>query len=242
MFNGRRIIAIIPCYNEEKKIGKVVSRIQAMKEPCVDEILVVNDGSTDRSPEVARELGANVISLPRIMGVGAALRAGFRHALENGFDIVVVLAGNDKDEPDEIPLLLEPIANGCCDFVQGSRFLGNGEFGDMPLYRRLATRLHPFLFSLCTGKKVTESTNGFRAFSAQLLRDERIRLDQDWLNEYELEPYLYYKAIILGYKTAEVPCTKVYPPISSGYTKMKPLIGWWSILRPMILLKTGLRS
>lgn len=242
MFEGRKTIVIAPCYNEEVKIGKVVERIQAMREQIVDEILVVDDGSTDRSAEVVRALGATVISLGRVDGVGAALRRGFEYALEKGFDLIVVIAGNNKDEPNEIPDLLKPIVHDGFDFVQGSRFLRKSNRGHMPLYRQVATRVHPILFSVCSGKRVTESTNGFRAFRAELLKDSRINLHQEWLNQYELEPYLYYKTIALGYKTTEVPCTKVYPPKKIGYTKMKPLVGWWSILRPLFLLKTGIRS
>jgi dolichol-phosphate mannosyltransferase len=76
----------------------------------------------------------------------------------------------------------------------------------------------------------------------KLLDDPRIRLDQSWLDEYELEPYLYWKAIRLGYPTAEVPVTKIYPPKSVGYTKMKPIIGWWSMLRPIVFLGLRIRS
>jgi dolichol-phosphate mannosyltransferase len=98
------------------------------------------------------------------------------------------------------------------------------------------------LFSLVAGKRVSESTNGFRAFRTALLQDRRINIWQEWLNEYELEPYLYYKVIKLGYKTTEVPVTKIYPPRELGYTKMQPISGWWSILRPLFLLGLGLRS
>jgi dolichol-phosphate mannosyltransferase len=106
----------------------------------------------------------------------------------------------------------------------------------------LATRLHPVLFSLSVGRRVSESTNGFRAFRTSLLDDARIRLDQSWLDEYELEPYLYWKTIRLGYRTEEVPVTKIYPPKSIGYTKMKPITGWWSMLRPIVLLGLRIRS
>jgi len=239
MYKGLRFIVIAPCYNEEKKIGTVVDRIREIG--LADEILVVDDGSTDNSAQVAREKGANVISMGKVVGVGAALREGFRYA-RNKYEVIVVIAGNNKDEPKEIPRLLEPIVEKRAAFVQGSRFLQNGGYGgDMPAYRKLATRLHPIVFSWATGRKVSESTNGFRAFRSTLLDDARIKLDQDWLNEYELEPYLYFKAVTLGYETTEVPVTKIYPPKKVGYTKMVPIIGWWSILRPLILLRLGLR-
>ena len=112
----------------------------------------------------------------------------------------------------------------------------------MPIYRQIATRVHPILFSLSAGKWLTESTNGFRAFRTRLLDDPQIRLDQPWLDEYELEPYLYWKAIRLGYRTCEVPVTKIYPPKAIGYTKMKPITGWWSMLRPIVLLTLRMRN
>jgi len=238
VYRGLRVCLIAPVLNEEQKIGEVVRRAPR---DVVDEVLVVDDGSTDRSAEVARARGAAVLPMGRTVGVGAALRAGFQWARVRGFDVIVVIAGNTKDAPEEIPRLLDAIADGA-DFVQGSRFLQGGMTGGMPLYRRLATRVHPVLFSLAARKWVSESTNGFRAFRARLLEDRRIDLDQAWLDEYELEPYLYWKVIRLGYRTAEVAVTKIYPPKSLGYTKMAPVTGWWSILRPVILLGLGLRK
>jgi dolichol-phosphate mannosyltransferase len=238
VYRGLRVCLIAPVLDEERKIGEVVRRVPR---DVVDEMLVVDDGSTDRSAEVARAHGVAVLPMGRTVGVGAALRAGFQWARFRGFDVIVVIAGNTKDAPEEIPRLLEAIADGA-DFVQGSRFLRGGATGGMPLYRRLATRVHPVLFSLAARKWVSESTNGFRAFRARLLDDRRIDLNQAWLDEYELEPYLYWKAIRLGYRTAEVAVTKIYPPRSLGYTKMAPVTGWWSILRPVILLGLGLRK
>ena len=239
MFRGLRVLAMAPVLDEEAKIGAVVRRVPR---EVVDEVLVIDDGCTDRSPDVARAEGATVLSMGRRVGVGAGIRAGFRYAVEHGYDVAVVMAGNNKDSPEEIPALLEPIADKRAVFVQGSRFLKrDANFGPMPLYRRLATRLHPLLFSLAARKRVTESTNGFRAVHRSVLSDPRIRLDQEWLDEYELEPYLYLRTLQLGLPTAEVPVTKVYPPKALGQTKMKPIVGWWSILRPVFWLGLGLR-
>jgi len=241
VYRGLTTVLVVPVFNEEGYIGRVVERVPR---DIVDTVLVVDDGSTDGSPGVAEQKGAIVLPLGRTIGVGAALRAGFEWARARPFDVIAVCAGNNKDAPEELPRLLDAIAGGA-DFVQGSRFLGAGTGRTMPLYRRVATRLHPLLFSLSVGKRVSESTNGFRAFRKGLLEDARINLAQPWLDEYELEPYLYWKAIRLGYRTAEVPVTKRYPEKSAarrhGYTKMRPITGWWSILRPLLLLRFGLK-
>jgi len=239
VFDGKRIICIAPCYNELHKIDKVVSRIDPS---VVDEMLVVDDGSNDGSPETARARGATIIPLGKTLGVGCAIRKGIEYSLANSFDIIVIIAGNNKDNPEEIVRLINPITSEGYDFVQGSRFKKGGYYGEMPLYRILATKVHPILFSIVSGKWVTDSTNGFRAFRTSLFQDKRINLWQEWLDQYELEPYLYYKVIRLGYRTKEIPVTKIYPPKALGYTKMQPIIGWWSILRPLFLLGLGLRK
>jgi len=112
----------------------------------------------------------------------------------------------------------------------------------MPVYRRPATGvIHPWLFSLAARRRITDSTNGFRAMRLSLFDDLRIGLDQAWLDRYELEPYVFCKAIRLGHKVKEVAVTKIYPPKTEGYTKMKPIIGWWSILRPVLYLALGIK-
>ncbi len=234
-----RTLALPVCFNEEKKIGSVLDRFQP---GLVDEIVVVDDASTDGSAAEIRKRGVRIVSHPHRMGVGAAIRTGIRLAQKENFDILVVLAGNDKDRPAEIPALTKPILEDGFDFVQGSRYLAGGQTGNMPAYRKMATRLHPWLFSLAAGMKITDSTNGFRAIRVSIFNDPRIQIDQEWLNAYELEPYLFFKAIKLGYKVREVPATKIYPPKELGYTKMRPIIGWWSILRPIFLLGLGLKK
>ncbi len=239
MYKGRKIIVLVPAYNEQSGIRQVVERTDLS---LVDTLLVIDDGSTDATAAVARAGGAAVLSHDTRRGVGAALRSGMEYARRASFDVAVFMAGNNKDDPSEIPRLLDPICDQSYDFVVGSRFLPGGRYGgDMPLHRRLATRLHPWLMSRFVGKRVTESTNGFRAFRLSLLDDQRINLCQRWMDTYDLEVYLLWKVLKLGYKHTEVQCTKIYPLRSTGYTKMKPVVGWWSILRPIFLLGLGLR-
>jgi len=229
-----KVLALFPAYNEEGKIGKAVSSIP---KDVVSEVLVIDDGSTDKTLWQAQEAGAKVIRNLKRQGVGSVIRQGIEYAQGNNFSIIVILAGNNKDDGRQIPRLIEPIIKGDYDFVQGSRFIKEGSYGRMPFYRLIATRyIHPTIFSFFALKRITDSTNGFRAIRVDIFKDKRIDLNQDWLNNYELEPYLFFKVIELGYRFKEVPVSKIYPPGNLGYTKMRPVIDWWSILKPILLL------
>jgi dolichol-phosphate mannosyltransferase len=228
-------------FNEERKIGSVLDRFAELDAPV--DVAVFDDGSTDGTPDVVRGKGFGLVSHDRQRGVGAAIRTAYGWARAQGYDVCVVMAGNDKDRPAEIPRLVEPIVRGEADLVQGSRYLAGGDFGNMPAYRRVTTQLvHPLLFSAAARRRLTDTTNGFRALRLSILDDPRIRLDQEWLDKYELEPYLLFTAIRLGYAVREAPVTKIYPPAALGYTKMEPITGWWSILRPIVYLGLGLRK
>ncbi len=235
-----KILAAAFAYDEGEKVRRTLARHPAQR-PY--DLLVMDDGSTDGSLENLPFNSVTVLRNPHNQGIGSAMKRVFDYALEHNYDVLVIQAGNDKDDPSEIPRLLEPILHGAADFVQGSRFLKGGGYGNTPAYRVMATRyVHPLLFSLTVGRRVTETTNGFRAFRTVILRDPRIRWRQDWLDKYELEPYLLFQAIKLGYRHKEVPVTKIYPPRQQGYTKMRPVTGWWSILRPVVLLGLGLKK
>jgi dolichol-phosphate mannosyltransferase len=235
-----KILVTPIAFNEHVKIKNTIERFLASSAAGTVDYLVLNDGSTDETTAIIEGFAARGVRTIRHdvqRGVGAAIRTAIRYAIANKYTILVVMAGNDKDNPDEILSLVEPIMKADRDLVQGSRYKGgDGAQGDMPLYRRFATRLHPFLFSLFVGQRVTDSTNGFRAIKLSLFQDARINLDQPWLDHYELEPYILFKAITLGYRFQEVFVTKRYPAKRLGYTKMKPIVGWWSILKPIFYL------
>ena len=238
MYKSQTVFLIAAAYNEEGKIGEVVRRTPR---DIVDTVFVVDDGSTDATASEARRYGAEVVSLERVYGAGFAVRLGLKEAKRRGADIAVVIAGNNKDAPEEITRLLDPICDAKSDFVMGSRFLdGGGYGGDMPLYRKIATRLHPLLVSMFCSKRISESSNGYRAIKVSVLTDPRINLYQKWLNGYQLEVYLLMKLLKLGYRTTEVPVTKVYPHRSKGNTKMRPLVDWWHMLSPVFIVGLGL--
>jgi dolichol-phosphate mannosyltransferase len=231
-------IAILPVFNESKRIRKVIEEIP---KNLIDEILLVDDCSTDNTKEVIKNLNIKILRHKKNLGVGAAIRAGLFYGLKYNFDIAVILSGGGKTPPKYIQSLLEPLYNGY-DFVQGSRYLEGGKLSNAPIERKFGTRAYTFLFSFFCGRKVTDASSGFRAFFLNILKDKRINLKQKWLNRYELEPYLLYKVLKLNYKYFEVPVEIVYPENDKKYSKMKPIIDWWKIFRPVIFLKFNLKK
>lgn len=234
------VLLVVCAHNEFQKIGSLLDRVESFGNI---EILVVDDASTDGTTELLRERGIPTIRNECRRGAGAGIRRAIHYFLEHDYEVLVLMAGNDKDRPSEIHRLIDPIVRGEADLVQGSRYLPGGLAGNMPLYRQVASRyVHPVLFLLSSGRWMTDTTNGFRAIKRSVLEDPSIHLGQAWLDHYELEPYLLFKAVRLGYRVIEVPVSKIYPPKRLGYTKMRPITGWWSILRPLLLLGLGLRA
>jgi dolichol-phosphate mannosyltransferase len=237
-----RALMVICAYNENVKLASTLARFPARSDRNYD-VLVVDDGSTDGSIERIDTSNFLVHRLGACIGVGAAIRKAIELAREWGYEIIMFMAGNDKDRPDEIHRILDPVRHHGFTLVQGSRYLPGGSYGNMPIYRRLTTQfVHPILFSLAARKRLTDTTNGFRAIHLSVFDDPSIDIQQAWLDEYEMEVYIRFKVIRLGYKHGEVPCTKIYPAKALGITKMKPITGWWSILRPIFLLGLGIRK
>lgn len=164
--NAVRKVAILPAFNVQDTIVKTIIKC----EQYVDEVVVVDDGSSDLTAVIAKRLGATVISHGRNMGKGSALASGFRYAKEVGACVVVTLDTDGQHDPDDIPSLIAPILNGECDISNGSRFLSKHE---MPYSRRFGNWLISIVSPKPEGVKDTQS--GFRAYSRHAIQKIAVR-------------------------------------------------------------------
>jgi glycosyltransferase involved in cell wall biosynthesis len=155
-----RRVAIVPAYNEEASIARVVGELLAY-DPGL-RVVVVDDGSTDRTAEVARASGAKVISLPFNLGIGGAVQTGFRYAWEQGFDVAVRADGDGQHDPAELDAILRPVLADEADVAVGSRFIG-GDGYRSSRSRRTGIRLLAWIVSGLTRQRITDPTSGFQA-------------------------------------------------------------------------------
>jgi glycosyltransferase involved in cell wall biosynthesis len=161
-----RRIAIVPAYNEEQNIGRVVHELRAF-DPNL-EILVVSDGSLDRTAENAEAAGARVLRLPYNLGIGGAVQTGFKYAWQHGFDLAVRCDGDGQHVPAELPKVIAPVAGGDADIAVGSRFVG-GDGYRSSASRRVGIRLLATVVSAIARQRVTDTTSGFQALNRREL-------------------------------------------------------------------------
>ena len=155
-----RRMAIVPAFNEEGSIAAVVGELLAYDRGL--RVVVVDDGSTDRTAEVARASGAKVISLPFNLGIGGAVQTGFRYAWEQGFDVAVRADGDGQHDPAELDAILRPVLADEADVAVGSRFIG-GDGYRSSRSRRAGIRLLAWIVSALTRQRITDPTSGFQA-------------------------------------------------------------------------------
>src|SRR3954471_21194218 len=158
-----RRVAIVPAMNEEQNVGRVVDELRAF-DPALD-IVVVDDGSFDRTAEVAREHGARVLRLPFNLGIGGAVQTGFRYAFEHGYDLAVRVDGDGQHDPSQLDRVVAPVLAGEADIAVGSRFVEASQGYRSSRSRRVGIRLLALVVSRIVGRRVTDTTSGFQALN-----------------------------------------------------------------------------
>jgi dolichol-phosphate mannosyltransferase len=203
----------IPVLDEDGRFRRQLEKMSGQM--GLADVIVADGGSTDGSTALAalRESGVRALLVKTGPGrLGAQIRMGLAWAREQRYEGIVLVDGNDKDDTGALPLFLDELSRGA-DFVQGSRYLPGGEGVNTPILREAGVRLlHAPAISLAARFRYTDTTNGFRAYSARFLRDERVAPFRDVFRGYELHYYLSIRAARLGFKVVEVPVRREYPP------------------------------
>ena len=192
------LVAIIPAFNEEEALPDVIAKTLKY----VDKVIIVNDGSIDKTAEVAIEAGAEVINHSTNLGKGEALKSGFK-AVGND-SIIITIDGDGQHNPDEIPDLIKPIIENGADLVNGSRYM-NGPEENTPAYRRVGQRVLDIATNISAGISVTDSQSGFRAFSPKSKSCFRFKD-----TGFGIESEMLVDAAEAGLKIVEVPITVRY--------------------------------
>ncbi|WP_047302491.1 glycosyltransferase family 2 protein [Pseudomonas fluorescens] len=205
---------VIPVINEGDRIKSLLSRMAALKIENIADIIIVDGGTTDGSLELQglQRVGVRGLLVKTAPGkLSAQLRCAYAFVLDQGYEGVVTIDGNDKDDPEAIPRFIDALKQGV-DFVQGSRFVAGGVAENTPKSRDFAIRyIHAPMLSTFSGFKWTDTTQGFRAYSRKMLLDPKVSLFRDEFLTYELLAYLSYRAPKLGYRCVELATVRRYP-------------------------------
>lgn len=232
-----RSVFFVPVFNQVQEFPLVLSELRSSRLAC-DKILLVNNGSTDGSEKLVQDSGFEFIDLPRNLGVGHSFMHAIKWAITNGYDLFGSLAGNGKMLPQEMGRLLAPIHEGRADYVTGSRFLPGGDFPNLPPFRRLSIPMVNLFVKAITGVTLTDATCGYRVFRVDLIRRAQFDWNASWLNTYGFEYYLYCKVITSKtVRWMEVPVTMRYPGQGKRYSKIRPVIGWYEMLKPWLMAR-----
>jgi len=247
MIEGRKLVLVMPAYNAEATLSRTVAEIPEM----VDEIILVDDGSTDRTAELARGLGLYTIVHDRNRGYGANQKTCYREALDRGADIVVMVHPDYQYTPKLVPALAYCISSGLFDVALGSRILGGRALaGGMPPYKYVANRALTAIENLLVGQKLSEYHTGYRAFSGRLLETLPLRENSD---DFVFDNELLIQAAFFGFNIAEVTCPTSYFPEASSIDFRRSIVYGFGVLRvacdyrlarlgvksPRFLTKTG---
>lgn len=238
--NQNEILLIIVNYNQSLEIPSFLEDLK--KYWPLEKIIFVDDGSTDGSLDIVRTYGITYIAHGTNQGVGAAIRSGIMYARRANYKAVLIMSSNGKMLAEEIPKVVDPIIQSEANYVTGSRFLVGVRSPGLSMFRRFSIPVFSFLSTVLLGRKFSDITCGFRCYEIDFLFRKPCDISQDWLSRYELEYYIHFWACRRGLKIREVPVTIKYDHLDKNRkSKIRPFVDWWSMLRPLIYLRLGVR-
>jgi glycosyltransferase involved in cell wall biosynthesis len=240
MVNGKKVVVVMPAYNAEKTLEITYKEIPF---EFVDEVILVDDASRDRTSEIARRMGIHTVVHAENLGYGANQKTCYRTALAIGADIVTMVHPDYQYTPKLIPAMTSMIAYGEFDAVLASRILGVGALkGGMPLYKYISNRFLTFFENLLLNHKLSEYHTGYRAFSREVL--EKLPLDKN-SNDFVFDNQMLAQLIWFGYRIGEVSCPTKYAHDSSSISFRRSVVYGLGVLKTSLqfrLQKWGILS
>lgn len=195
-----KVLIIIPAFNEEKNIGKLLKRVSSFF--SLKDVLVVDDGSKDKTSHIAKKAGTKVLKLKNNQGKGLALRAGFVFAIKSGYNAVITMDADGQHDPGEIPEFIQKYTKSGADLIVGTR---NHNLSEMPFLRFLANNTSSLVTSILSGTRIHDSQSGFRIIKKKLL--EEINL---MTNRFQMETEILIKAARAKFSIKELPIRTIY--------------------------------
>jgi glycosyltransferase involved in cell wall biosynthesis len=232
MLHQRKIVVVLPAYHAEQTLERTY---RAIPLDVVDDVLLVDDASTDRTLAVARELGIRTFAHATNLGYGANQKTCYREALAAGADIVVMLHPDYQYDPRLIPAMAGMVASGVYDVVLGSRILGGGALrGGMPLYKYVSNRLLTLVQNLFVGAKLSEYHTGYRAYARSVL--ETLPIDHN-SDDFVFDNEIIVQALAAGFRIGEVSCPASYFPEASSISFGRSVTYGLGVLRTSVLYR-----
>ncbi len=221
-----RVLVIIPCYNEEKNLIRVVNRLKQAA-PEVD-YLIVNDCSTDNSALICHQNEFNYISLPINLGIGGGVQSGYLYAVENNYDITVQMDGDGQHDPQYLTNIVTPVKNGEFDMCIGSRFITKQGF-QTSFMRRFGINILSFIIRILSGAKIKDTTSGFRACNKELTQYFSLHYAQDYP-----EPEAIMAAVLGGFSVGEK--SVVMQERTEGVSSISPIKSVYYMIKVTLAL------
>lgn len=226
MLNGKRIIVVLPAYQAEATLERTYG---GLPHDVVDEVILVDDASTDNTVALARRLGLRTVVHPRNRGYGANQKTCYAEALAAGADIIVMVHPDYQYEPALVMPMAAMIASGVYDVVLGSRIIGGGALrGGMPIWKYAANRALTLFENLMLGAKLSEYHTGYRAYSRNVLESVRLELNSD---DFVFDNEFLVQCLVAGFRVGEISCPTRYFPEASSINLRRSIVYGVGVLR-----------